>query len=529
MSDGAMSDAPGGPWKPRANPWLIAVAVTLGAFMEVLDTTIVNVSLPHIAGSLSVSNDESAWALTTYLVANGIVLTISGALGRRLGRKRYFLICIGMFTVMSLACGLADAFWEILVFRALQGFFGGGLQPTQQAIILDHFPPEKRQAAFSLTAVAIIIAPIVGPVLGGYLTDTYSWHWIFLINVPIGLITFFSVLHLLEDPPHVVRERRTAPPFDYVGTGFIALALGCLEIAVDRGEDYDWLGSHVIRILFLLSAIGFLFGCVWLYYARHPIVDLRVFCDRNFALGSVQIAIMGCVLYASAVLIPEFAQEQLGYTALLAGLVLAPGAVVLVFLIPVVGRLMGLVPAKYVIAAGGFALGCALLYSRSLVPDLDFRHLAMMRAAQTAALALLFVPISTIAYATLPRELNGDAAALFNMSRNVFGGIGISVSTAIVANYQQVNQLSLIANLTPTNQPYEVLLRQVEQALVNTGHSMGQAMQMAPGQVLGMLQSQVAVLSYIDVFFITACMAFVMIPTALLMSGAKPQGGGGMH
>ena len=524
-----MSDAPREKWKPRANPWLIAVAVTLGAFMEVLDTTIVNVSLPHIAGSLSVSNDESAWALTTYLVANGIVLTISGALGRRLGRKRYFLICVGMFTVMSLACGLADAFWEILVFRALQGFFGGGLQPTQQAIILDHFPLEKRQAAFSLTAIAIIIAPIVGPVLGGYLTDTYSWHWIFLINVPVGLITFFSVMHLLEDPPHVVREMRTAPPFDYVGTGFIALALGCLEVAVDRGEDYDWLGSSFIRILFLLSAIGFLFGCVWLYYARHPIVDLRVYADRNFALGSVQIAIMGCVLYASAVLIPEFAQEQLGYTSLLAGMVLAPGAVVLVFLIPLVGRVLNRVPAKYVIATGGFALGCALLYSRNLVPDLDFRHLAMMRAAQTAALALLFVPISTIAYATLPRRLNGDAAALFNMARNVFGGIGISISTAIVANDQQVNQLSLISHLTPTNQPYQVLLRQVEQALVGTGHSLAQAMQMAPGQVFTMLRSQVAVLSYIDVFFVTACMSFLMIPMALLMSGIKPQGGGGMH
>jgi DHA2 family multidrug resistance protein len=517
-----MSGAPPETWTPRANPWLIAVAVTLGAFMEVLDTTIVNVSLPHIAGSLSVSNDESAWALTTYLVANGIVLTISGALGRRLGRKRYFLICIGGFTVTSFACGTANAFWEILLFRALQGFFGGGLQPTQQAIILDHFPPERRQAAFSLTAVAIIIAPIVGPVAGGWITDTYSWHWIFLINVPVGAATFFSVLHLLEDPPHVERDRRTAPPFDYIGTALVALALGCLEIASDRGEDYDWFGSQFIFVMFALSAIGFLFGAVYLYYARYPIVDLRVYADRNFALGSLQIAIMGLVLYASAVLIPEFAQEQLGYTATWAGLVLAPGAVLLVVLIPIVGRLSSWVPGKYMIAFGGFALGAALLYSRNLVPDLDFYHLVLLRGAQTAGLAFLFVPISTIAYATLPQSMTGDATALFNMARNVFGGVGISISTAIVTNYQQVNQLSLIANLTPTNQPYQVLLQRIEQSLVSTGHTFAQAVKLAPGVVLGELQTQVAVLSYMDVFFITACMAFVMIPTALLMSDAKP-------
>ncbi len=287
---------------------------------------------------------------------------------------------------MSLACGLANAFWEILLFRALQGFFGGGLQPTQQAIILDHFPPEKRQAAFSLTAIAIIIAPIVGPVLGGYLTDTYSWHWIFLINVPVGLITFFSVLHLLEDPPHVVREMRTAPPFDYIGTGFIALALGCLEVAVDRGEDYDWLGSTFIRILFLLSAIGFLFGCVWLYYARHPIVDLRVYADRNFALGSVQIAIMGCVLYASAVLIPEFAQEQLGYTCDAGGDGAGAGRRRAGVPDPAGWQDIEHGPGQICDRhAAGSRLGLALLYSRNLVPDLDFYHLVLFRAAQTAA------------------------------------------------------------------------------------------------------------------------------------------------
>src|SRR6201999_200449 len=353
-----MSDGAG--WKPRSNPWVVAGIVTLGAFMEVLDTTIVNVSLPHIAGSLSVSSDEATWTLTTYLVANGIVLTISGALSRRLGRKHYFLICLTGFTICSFVCGVSEQFWQILLFRAVPGFFGGGLQPTQQAIILAHFPPEKPQAAFSIPAVAIVIAPILGPVLGGYLTDTYSWHWIFLINVPVGALTFFGVMHYVEDPPHVKAERRTAPPFDYIGVAFVTLALGCLEVGVDRGEDYDWLGSPFIRVMFVLSACGFLFGCTYLYYAKHPIVDLRVFKDHNFALGTTQIAFMGFILYASAVLIPQFAQQQLGYTATWAGLVLAPGAVVLVLLIPAVGRILNYVPVKYVIAFGGAALSAAL-------------------------------------------------------------------------------------------------------------------------------------------------------------------------
>ena len=523
-----MSDTQG-EWKPRSNPWLVAVVVTLGAFMEVLDTTIVNVSLPHIAGSLSVSSDDATWTLTTYLVANGIVLTISGALSRLIGRKTYFLICIGAFTLASFACGISEQFWQILVFRALQGFFGGGLQPTQQSIILDYFPPEKRQQAFSLTAIAIIIAPVVGPVLGGWLTDTYSWHWIFLINVPIGILTFFGVLALVEDSPAMIQEKKTAPRFDYIGVAFIALALGCMEIGADRGEDYDWLGSSFIRLMFTLSACGFIFGITYLLYVRDPIVNLRVFKDRNFAFGTLQIGIMGFVLYASAVLIPQFAQQQLGYTATWAGLVLAPGAVVLVMLIPLVGQVLNYVPTKFVIAGGGLSLGLSLIYSMNLVTGLDFWHLVWFRAAQTAALALLFVPISTIAYVTIPKEMNGDAAALFTMARNVLGGIGISISTALVTSEEQVRQSNLVHTLGPGHQPYQVLLQQVQNALVNVGHSTAQAVQMAPGQINQMLQGQSAVLAYNNVFEITAWMSFIMIPTALLMSNVKTKASGGGH
>jgi DHA2 family multidrug resistance protein len=506
--------------------WAIAISVTLGAFMEVLDTTIVNVALPHIAGSLAVSNDESTWALTTYLVANGIVLTISGNLAMRLGRKRYFLLSVAGFTLTSFLCGISTNFVELLLFRGLQGFFGGGLQPTQQAIILDTFPPEKRQQAFSVTAIATIVAPVLGPVVGGFLTDHYSWHWIFLINVPIGVGTFFAVMHLVEDSPQAKRESRRAPPFDYWGVVFITMALGCLEVATDRGEDLNWLGSYTIRILYGISLIGFVVGTMYLLYARHPVVNLRVFRDRNFVLGTMAIGMMGFVLYESAVAIPQFAQTQLAYTATWAGLVLAPGALVLIALIPVVGKAMKIIPVKYVIASGGLALAGALFFSSNLVPALDFRHLAFLRATQTAALALLFVPISTAAYLTLPKEEHGDGAALFTMARNVLGGIGISVSTALITNHEQLRQNYQVDHLTPTYQPYNVLLQNLQAASTSLGNPAQAAKQMAPGQVFQILQSQSAVLAYNDVFIISGFLALLLVPIGLFMTGGQAKAGG---
>jgi DHA2 family multidrug resistance protein len=504
-------------WKPRYNPWLIAVVVTLGAFMEVLDTTIVNVSLPYIAGTLSISNDDATWAITTYLVANGIVLTISGNLSRRFGRKKFFMTCVGVFTLASLGCGLSTSFPELLFFRAVQGFFGGGLQPTQQAIILDIFKPAQRGQAFALTAIAIIIAPVLGPVMGGYLTQVYSWHLIFLINVPVGVATLIGVWRVVEDSPTVKKAMKTTPPFDFIGLGFVALALGFLELAADKGEDLDWTGSSLVLGVLFLSFIGFVVGIGYLLSAKHPIVDLRVFKDRNFALSFIEIGIMGLVLYTSAVLIPQYAQQQLGYTSYLAGLVLAPGAVLLVMLIPMVGRAMKFVPVKYVIAFGGLVLGGALFYSANLVPNEDFNHLMLLRAAQTAGLAFLFVPISTIAYSTLPPSQQGDASALFSMSRNVFGGLGISGATALITENQQANQNQLTTYLTPGYHPYDVALQRYTQAFVNHGTAMAQAMKAAPGQIYQTLQAQSATQAYIDVFYITGCMALALMPAALFM------------
>jgi len=504
------------------NPWVIALIVTMAAFMEVLDTTIVNVALPHIAGSLAVSSDDATWALTTYLVANGIVLTISGSLSRLFGRKRFFLICISVFTIASLGCGLSTSFTELLLFRAVQGFFGGGLQPLQQAIILDAFPPEKRGQAFSLTAIAIVVAPVLGPLAGGWLTDNYSWHLIFLVNVPIGVMTLLGVMHFVEDSEEAKHETATAPPFDYIGTLFIALALGCLQIGTDRGEDYDWLASPFICVMLGISLLAFVFGSLYLLYAKHPVVDLRVLKDKNFGFGFVQIAIMGFVLYSSAVIIPQFAQQQLGYTSTLAGLVLAPGAVVLMFLIPLVARGMTVIPPKYIIAFGGLVLGGSLFYSMHIVPQEDFFHLMVLRASQTVGLSFLFVPISTAAYMTLPHEQQGDATALFSTSRNIFGGIGISVATAIITARSQVHQSYLVDHLSGGGN-YQQLLQQIARGMAQHGTAMAKALEAAPNNVYQTLQTQTAVLAYIDVFMYTGFLALVLIPTALLMSN-KPGG-----
>jgi DHA2 family multidrug resistance protein len=517
-------------WNPAGNPWLIAIVVTLAAFMEVLDTTIVNVALPHIAGSMSASNDESTWVLTSYLVANGIVLLVSGFFTRLLGRKRYFLICIVMFTVCSFLCGIATNLTEIIIFRLLQGFFGGGLQPNQQSIILDTFPPARRAAAFGVTAMATIVAPVLGPVLGGLITDNYSWRWIFLINIPVGVIAFFGVSALVQDPPWLKTAGKIKASIDYIGFGFIALGLGAFQIMLDRGEDADWFNSGFIRLMAVLAVIGIVGAIYWLLYAKNPIVNLRVLADRNFALGCLMIAAMGIVLYSSSVLIPQLAQQQLGYTATWSGLILAPGAVALILLIVIVGRVMTFVPARYVITFGFAFLACAFIYSSRLAADIDFGTLVKMRITQTMGLGFLFVPISSIAYLTVPAKLNGDAAALFTMFRNVAGSVGISVASALVTTRSQVRTAYLGSHLSPLSQGYADLLSKTSQTLQAGGQAMAAAQQSAKAMIDQTLSTQAHILGYEDVFLLCAVLAVAVVPFTFLLSSAKvEQAAGGGH
>ncbi len=510
-------------WRPKSNPWLIAVVVTVAAFMEVLDTTIVNVSLPHIAGSLSSSYDDSTWALTSYLVANGIVLTISGWLSDVFGRKRYFLICIGMFTVCSLLCGLSQSLPQLIIFRLAQGFFGGGLQPNQQSIILDTFEASKRGQAMAVVAIATIVAPIIGPTLGGYITDNYSWRWVFFINIPIGMLGLFGVGTLVEDPPWV-KERRSQG-VDYVGIGLITLGLGCLQVALDRGEDADWLGSAFIRVMLLFGFLG-IFGAIgWLLTVDRPVLNVRVMVNRNFALGAMMVGAMAFVLYSSAVVIPQFAQQVIGYTATDAGLILSPGGFVVIMLIPIITRILPRIPTRYLIAIGFTLMGCSLIYSSILVPNISFGRLATLRASQTAGLAFLFVPISTIAYSTVPRDMNGDAAALYTMFRNVFGSVGISVSTALIQTRIQIREAHLATWMTPLNQPFNTLLQTTEATLRSQHNGAATGATAAMGQIYQTFVKQAEVLAYTDVFRICAIATFCIVPLTFLFTNYKPARG----
>jgi DHA2 family multidrug resistance protein len=525
----ASADAREG-WRPAHNPWLIGVVVTLAAFMEILDTTIVNVALPHIAGELSSSSDEATWALTSYLVANGIVLTISGWISDTIGRKRYFMICIGMFTICSLLCGLSQSLGQLIVFRLMQGFFGGGLQPNQQAIMLDTFEPSKRAAAFGVTAIATIVAPILGPTLGGIITDNSSWRWIFFINIPVGLVAVFLVSILVEDPPWEKAKQKLPRRIDYVGLSLITIGLGSMQIMLDRGEDDDWLGSGFIRIMALLGVLGIGGAIGWLLTARKPIINLEVFKDKSFAMGCIFIGAMGGILYATAVLIPQFAQQVLGYTATLSGFVLSPGGIVVVMLIPFVGQLMKRVQARYIIAFGFFAMGCALMFSSEIVPDVDYKTLVLMRAAQTAALAFLFVPVSQVAFLTLPQNLRSDGSALYSMFRNVAGSVGISVSTALVTQRQQANQAQLSNWMTPLNQPFNTLVQHTEAGLRTLGTAPTAIHGGAMGHVYQTFLKQATVLGYANVFYYFALVAFCVVPLCFILpartvAGGRPGGG----
>jgi MFS transporter, DHA2 family, multidrug resistance protein len=510
-------------WRPKGNPWLIAVCVTVAAFMEVLDTTIVNVSLPHIAGSLSSSYDDATWALTSYLVANGIVLTISGWLSDVFGRKRYFMICIGMFTVCSLLCGLSQSLPQLILFRLAQGFFGGGLQPNQQSIILDTFDASKRGQALSVVAIATVVAPILGPTLGGYITDNISWRWVFFINVPIGLAGLFGVAALVEDPPWVAERRSRG--VDYIGIALITLGLGSLQVALDRGQDEDWLSSGFIRVMFLLAFLGITGAIGWLLTTSRPVVNIRVMQNRNFALGAMMIGCMSFVLYSSAVLMPQFAQQVIGYTATQAGLILSPGGFVIIMLIPIITRILPRVPTRSLITVGFTMLGCSLLYSSRLVPDIMFHQLALMRVAQTCGLAFLFVPISTIAFSTMPRELNGDAAAMYTMFRNVIGSVGISTSTALVQQRIQVRQAHMADWMTPLNQPFNDFLHTTQTTLLSLGHAPATVQGTALGIAYQQFLKQISVQAYTDVFRLTAVAAFCIVPLTFLFSNYKPGAG----
>jgi DHA2 family multidrug resistance protein len=498
---------------PVAHPYLIAMVVSMAAFMEVLDTTITNVSLSHIAGSLAASQDESTWVLTSYLVANGIVLPLSGWLAGVLGRKNYFMLSIAAFTAASFACGMSASLPMLIFFRLVQGLAGGGLQPMQQSIVMDAFPPYKRGAAFAITGVTMIVAPVLGPTLGGLITDNYSWRWIFFINVPVGLLALALVNRLVEDPPHAKAKGVTS--IDYTGLGLVAIGLGAMQVVLDKGQEDDWFESNFI-VFFTVIAVGCLVSAVlWLLRQKDPVIDLRLFKQRSFGLACLMVFFVGFALYGGSTLLPLLVQSQFGYDATTAGFVLSPGGLLLVFLMPLAGKMVGKIQARYLIAFGMFSISAGMFYTSHITPQIDYHTFVILRIAQVVGLPFLFIPSSTMAFASIPPEKSSKASALYSLMRNLGGSFGISLLLSYLARHQQIHQNAMVQHMSPANPGYRLALAQYTQAIMSAGHL--NAPVIAVARLYQQLLAQASVLAYADVFqfisVVTFCLAFV----ALLM------------
>jgi len=516
-------------WRPAINPWIIAITVTLATFMEVLDTSIANVALPHIAGSLSAGQDESTWVLTSYLVSNAIILPLSGWLSSIIGRKNFYMSCVALFTVSSFLCGLAPNLATLIVCRVLQGIGGGGLQPSEQAILADTFPPAKRGMAFAVYGIAVVTAPAIGPTLGGWITDNFTWRWIFFINIPVGIISLLLTTRLIQDPPYLKRRKLSETKIDYVGLGFVALGLGALQIVLDKGQRDDWFESHFIVVLSLIAAASLIFVIIWEWRHKDPIIDLHLFRDRTFAVSNLLMFMLGFALLGSTLLLPLFSQTLLGYTAETAGLALMPGGFTIIVLLPLVGFLLSRYSPRWLLFFGLAVLSTSLFNMTGFDLDMDFRSLAIARMFQAAGMAFLFVPINTAAYAFLPREKNNAASGLMNLARNIGGSVGISLVTTMLDRRTQTHLNYLSSHLSSSNPAFRAALQGATQAMRASGASAAFASRQAYALIAGTLQRQAAMLAYIDDFRLLGIAIMLMIPLVFLMKKGKPGGGMAVH
>jgi MFS transporter, DHA2 family, multidrug resistance protein len=516
-------------WRPPVNPWIIALAVTLATFMEVLDTSIANVALPHIAGSLSAGQDESTWVLTSYLVSNAIILPLSGWLSSIIGRKRFYMSCVFVFTVSSFLCGLAPNLPALIIFRILQGAGGGGLQPSEQAILADTFPPAKRGMAFAVYGIAVVMAPAIGPTLGGWITDNYTWRWIFFVNIPVGILSLLLTSRLIQDPPYLRRRKLSETKIDYIGLGFVAIGLGCLQIVLDKGQRDDWFESHFILTLSIIAAASLIFVVWWEWRHKDPIIDLHLFKERTFAVSNLLMFMLGFALLGSTLLLPLFLQTLMGYTAELSGMALSPGGFAIMVLMPLVGFLLSRYDARYLLIFGLSMLSFSLYHMTSFNLGIDFKTAAVARVLQAVGLAFLFVPINTAAYAFLPREKNNAASGLMNLARNIGGSVGISFVTTMLDRRTQKHLSDLMTHLTSANSQFQAMLRGVAQSLIAHGTSAADAQQQAYGVVQNIIQQQATMLAYIDNFYILATIILAMVPLVFLMKKTKSSGEMAVH
>jgi DHA2 family multidrug resistance protein len=504
------------------NPWLIAVSVMFATFMEVLDTTVVNVSLPHIAGSLSASIDEATWALTSYLVANAIILPMTGWLASMFGRKRLLMLSVVGFTAASFLCGLAPTLGLLIVFRILQGATGGALQPLSQAVLLEAFAPQDRGKAMGFWGLGIVVAPILGPVLGGWLTDSYSWRWVFYINIPVGIASIVMTKLYIFDPPYLRTESRAV---DYWGIGMLAVGIGALQIVLDKGQEEDWFSSTMITTLAVVSAVTLVALVIHELTADDPIVDLRVFKARSYAVGVFLMTVVGFVLYGSMVLLPIMLQTVLGYPPLQAGIAMAPRGIGSFFMMPLTGLMTGRFDPRKLLTTGLIVGGTTLLWLSRLNLQAGYWDIFWPQLIQGVGMSLLFVPLTTVSMDPIPREKMGNATSLFNLMRNIGGSIGIAATGTMLARNTQATTAVLGANVTAFDHASQATLMQMRAAFIASGSDPVTATSRANAAVFGMVQRQATMVSFVGIFLLLGILFIALVPLVLLMR--RPRRGAG--
>jgi MFS transporter, DHA2 family, multidrug resistance protein len=520
------TSAPAATGRAGANPWLTAMLVALATFMEVLDTTIANVALRYIAGGLGVSEDEASWVVTTYLVANAISVTASAFLMKALGRKAFFLICLVLFTASSVLCGLAWSLQSLLMFRLWQGFAGGGMVPVGQSILADAFPPEKRGQAFAVFGVAVVVAPVVGPTLGGWLADNWSWHWCFLINGPIGTMAIVLIALIVRESDAAAAERRKwrqeGGGFDFVGFALVATFLGSLEILLDRGLENDWFGSSFIVKVAVICALAFVLMIPWEITRRNPAIDLRMVVTRQFGACFLVMLATGAILLATTQFLPQLVQQDLGYTATWAGLMISPGGLVTMAMMFVAGRLVAKVQPKYLIAAGATIIALSMYGLTNVYEDIGFWFMAHCRILFGVGFPLIFISITTASYQGIPPEKMGQAAALINAARNTGGSIGVSLVSNVLWDRQQFHQTRLVEHAIPSSIQYQDTLHKMTDYFLGQGSLPPQAQKQAIGWIGQQVQLQASFLSYIDAFWVLALIALAAVPVGLALRNVQP-------
>lgn len=514
---------------PMVNKWLVTLSVMIPTLIEILDTSVANVSLNHIQGSLSAGQEEVTWVLTSYLVANAVVIPMSGWLARVMGRKRYLIASLAVFTASSLLCGMATSLAELILFRVIQGAGGGGLQPMSQAILMETFPPQERGLAMALYGIGVVLGPILGPLMGGYLTDNYSWRWIFYINLPVGIVAFVMIMSYVFDPPYQERRGR-GEKVDYVGLMLLCLGLGSLQILLDKGQLEDWFSSDYILALSAVSATCLISLVFWELKQKNPILDLRIFRDRSFATGNVVMFLGFFAFFGSIVLLPLYLQTLMGYTAFLAGVVLGPGGAVVFLMMPLAGKLTQKVDSRYLLGVGLLFNALSVFYMSSFSLQIDFTTAVISRLIQGLGMPFFFVTTAFLAMAYVPNPQMNNASALFNLLRNLGGSFGVAFVTTMLARRSQFHQSRLVENFTAFNPWYNQRLLELKTALAAKLGALADNAMLLKGMVYGEVQRQAAAMAFCDTFLVQGIIFLFLVCTLWIIRkppvGKAPVGGG---